>query len=91
MTESDVAKQALKLANRMKSMLAGRAPELVGATLAELLSTMLAGYFVYAADGKPDIIETQRLRETLLTEHIKAVRELIPVNEAIITGAPRRR
>jgi hypothetical protein len=90
MSEPDVAKRALKLANRIKPVLEGHEPELIAATLAELLSTLLAGHFVLADDGKPDIFETHKLRETLLTEHIKAVRELIPVNEAILTGAPRR-
>lgn len=66
-----------RLALSIKPFFAGKPPELVGATLAELLATFIAGHH-------PD------LREKILQLHFDAVRELIPVCEAeIFSVRPR--
>jgi hypothetical protein len=68
MTEPN-SKTALRLAARIRPMLAGYHPAEQGAALADLLAIWLAGY---PAD----------LREALLAHHIEQVRELVPANVA---------
>jgi hypothetical protein len=61
------------LVNRIKPLLAGKDPGVQGAVLADLLSMWIAGH--------PDFI-----REEMLTQHVDAVRALVPVNEKIMFG-----
>jgi hypothetical protein len=67
---------ALELMERVRPMFAGINPEIVGAVLADLLATLLAGHIV---DGDPKA--TRQLRKELLQFHILQVRRLIPINE----------
>lgn len=66
----DMPAEVLRIAERIKPLLAGREPEIQGAVLAELLSLWLAGHY----QGGEQLIDT------LLTHHIDHVRQLIPVN-----------
>lgn len=64
-----------ELTSRIHPMLAGRDPAVVGAVLADCVALLIAGH-VYV--GEPDATAT--LRGELLAAHIKAVRDLIPIN-----------
>lgn len=57
----------------IRPMLAGRDPSVQGAAMADLLAMWLAGH-------------APALREELLDEHLKVVRELIVVNEHLMFG-----
>jgi hypothetical protein len=72
------AEQVARIVEAIRPLLAGKPPPVQGAALADLLAIWLAGHF---ADTTGD---TTRLRETLLKEHVKAVRALIPENEKAI-------
>lgn len=65
-----------RLVEAIRPLLAGKAPPVQGAALADLLAVWLAGHMV---PGEP--AETQLLRDELLDAHISIVRKLIPVNE----------
>ena len=67
------AAEALALSREIRPFLARRGPELQGAILADLVSVWLAGH-------------APPLREIILADWIKAVRELIPASEAEIFG-----
>jgi hypothetical protein len=60
-----------KLVERVKPILAGQHPAVIGAAIADLLA-------ILAASTAPD------RREAFLAMHMAKVRELIPVNEAEI-------
>lgn len=64
--------EAMELVARMKPLLAGRAPLVQGAALADLLAIWIAGHAV--ADDKR---ETDKLRQDILRDHVRAVRKLI--------------
>jgi hypothetical protein len=68
------AVEAQRIANRIKPLLAGSSPEVMGAALAELLSLWLAGHY----QGGPELIER------MLELHIEVVRKLVPVNIKIL-------
>jgi hypothetical protein len=68
-------KKVEALSNKIRELFAGKEPDIIGATLADLLATLLAG-FIVEGDEK----ETNELREDMLTIHIEGVRKLIPVN-----------
>ena len=59
--------EALRLVNEIHPILAGHAPYVVGAALADLLATLLAGHF----GGTP--AKDKALREELLRMHLKMV------------------
>lgn len=63
-------------------LLAGHHPNVVGAALADLTATWLAGHIDLASKENTD-----RLRAELLEMHTEAVIKLIPVNEKILLGA----
>jgi hypothetical protein len=65
-------RQVLKLAQKIREMLAGKPASMQGAVLADLLAVWLAGCV-----EDPD---NEGLRELVLAAHIEAVRALIPVN-----------
>jgi hypothetical protein len=77
-------KRTLQLSASIHPLLSGHPPQVQGAALANLMATWLAGHYA-DSDG-----ETDQLRETLLAEHIEAVRRMIPVEAAAIHGATRR-
>jgi hypothetical protein len=72
------AEVAAKIAERAKPIFAGHSPEVQGAVLADLLALWLAGH------QTGDSASNAQLRNLLLTAHIEAVRELIPVNEQML-------
>jgi hypothetical protein len=75
MNSDELAYEAEALAARIAPLFAGRPPEVVGAALADLMSTLLAGH---QGPGAED------LRAELLARHIGIVLELVPINEAIL-------
>jgi hypothetical protein len=75
---SDTLQRVAQLTEDIGQLLYGHGPEVQAAVLADLLAMLLAGHIVV---GKPRV--TRELREGLLAEHLKYVRQLIPVNEEI--------
>lgn len=77
-------RDAMRLAGRIAPLLAGHSPEVVGAALADLLATWLAGH------RQSDRATTDALRSDLLSMHIGVVKALIPVNADMIRkhGSP---
>jgi hypothetical protein len=67
---------ATKLFDTIRVHLAGHDPAIQGAVLADLLALLLAGH---RGDGADEV------REVFLKEHIAIVRQLIPVNEAMLS------
>jgi hypothetical protein len=55
----------MRLSMMIRPLLAGRAPEVQGAVLGELVSLFIAGHH-------------PQLRDEILEQHIKLVRDLIP-------------
>jgi hypothetical protein len=70
---------ATMLANSIRPLFAGQSPDIIGAVLADLLATLLAGH---GLNG--DQKRTGELREKILLLHMEYVRKLIPVNEQAI-------
>lgn len=76
MTENDSDADVLlatDLAARIKPLLAGRGPGVQGAALVELVALHLAGH-------------PEQAREHVLTLHIDAVRQMVPVMEHELFG-----
>jgi hypothetical protein len=71
--------QAYALIEQIHRLFEGRDPSIIGAVLADVLSTWLAGHMI---EGNQKA--TDKLRRGMLEFHIKRVRELIPVNERAI-------
>lgn len=71
-----LASEAIKLAGEISPLLAGRDPEVVGATLAQLMAYLLAGHFARTRKA------TDQLREDLLDQWIETLFKLIPPTEA---------
>ena len=69
------------IVDRIRPELAGQAPELVGAVLAELVSLLVAGHIIPGDRGATD-----RLREELIAGFIRTVRGLVEVNHKILHG-----
>lgn len=74
-----VTREVNRLVDRVAPLLAGQPSEIQGAALADMLAIWLAGHIVYG-----DKRGTDRLRERLLREHLRAVRALVPVNAKAI-------
>jgi hypothetical protein len=68
---------------RIMPLLAGRAPGVQSAILADLLAIWLAGHQV-----EGDAEKTRKLRADLLAGHLTLVRQLAPVNAKIIGTTP---
>lgn len=68
-----------ELSRQIYPLFAGREPEVVGAVLADLLAILLVGF------------RDKKAREELLEIHIKAVRNLIVVNEGMLREHRRRK
>lgn len=64
-------REVVKLVNQIKRHLQGKGPELQGAALCDLLAMFIAGHHPI-------------LREDIIEIHLKAVRALVPVNEAAL-------
>jgi adenosyl cobinamide kinase/adenosyl cobinamide phosphate guanylyltransferase len=81
MIDANDARRANKIATeQFYPLLVGLDPGIQSAVLADCLATWLAGHQM------SDRAELERMREELLAEFIALVRELVPVNEAIIFG-----
>jgi hypothetical protein len=78
-------KQVEILSNQIRELFQGRQPDVIGATLADLLATLLAGFIV-----EDDEIETNKLREEMLAIHIDGVRKMIPANAREIHKKERK-
>lgn len=87
MSQADEAKA---LVTEISGILHGRDPNIVGAALADLLSMLLAGHFLFTDDGGISRKPTDKLREDLLLAHLEAVRKLLPVNEKMILARTKR-
>jgi hypothetical protein len=86
MTKSREAAELVdEIVQRIRPILAGNAPEVVGGALADLFSMFLAGHF----DEKGPA-ETAVLREQLISQWLDTVRQLIEPNEKIILARTRR-
>jgi hypothetical protein len=68
-----LSEDAVGIAARCHPILAGQHPAIQGGALADLVAMWLVGH---DAD----------VREALLVAHIQAVRELVPINEALLRG-----
>lgn len=69
------ADKVRELCERIRPILAGNGPEVIGATLCDLLAVLLAGYAV-----SDSVEETHKLREEILTHHIECLWELVTLN-----------
>jgi len=67
----------------IKKILAGRAPEVQGAILADLLAIWLAGHHI-AGDSPA----TRALRNDLLAMHLAGVEELVTINAKMLGTTP---
>ena len=80
------SRAALELMEEMRPLLAGKGAEVQSAALADLTSMWLAGMFLTNRQtGELNRRATDQMREDALKTFIKTVRELVPVNEEIIT------
>jgi hypothetical protein len=68
---------------QIRPLLAGRAPEVQGTVLADLLAIWLAGHHVA---GDEDA--TRKMRAELLSMHCTMVRELTSINAKIVGTTP---
>jgi hypothetical protein len=76
MTDEQVEK-VNALRQRVAPLFHGQSPDIVGAVLSDLVALLLAGH---QGAGVAE------LREALLALHIETVRNLIPINEALLLG-----
>jgi hypothetical protein len=83
MTDTPRIREIAAVVERIKPILMGRAPEIQGAILADLLATWLAGHHV---EGDEDA--TRKLRADLLAIHCGEVRNLVTVNAKILGTTP---
>jgi hypothetical protein len=73
-TLNEQARDVGKLVHVIRPILAGKDPNIVGAILADLTAIWIAGHRAASKE------ETDRLRDELLTMHIKAIELLIRSN-----------
>jgi hypothetical protein len=76
---------SLSLMEEIRPHLVGRGAEVQSAALADLTAMWLAGMFLTDMTGQIARRQTDKMREVALKAFIKTVKELVPVNEAIIT------
>jgi hypothetical protein len=74
-----------EIVEQVRPILAGHSPEVVGAALADLFATLLAGHF---DDRGP--VETAALREEIIARWLETARLLIKPNEQMILARHRR-
>jgi hypothetical protein len=82
-SETARTREIARVVERIKPILAGRPPEMIGAVLADLLAIWLAGHHVA---GDEDA--TRKLRAELLADHCFAVRQLTEINAKIMGTTP---
>jgi hypothetical protein len=77
---------SLSLMEEIRPHLVGRGAEVQSAALADLTAMWLAGMFLTDRQtGELKRGATDRMREVALKVFIKTVKELVPVNEELIT------
>jgi hypothetical protein len=77
---SDQAVETMQLVEAISPLLAGRAPEVQSAALADLVSMWLAGVFMLGDEAM-----TNEVREVMLEGFVATVKQLIPINEEGLT------
>jgi hypothetical protein len=78
-SSAEQAKEAMEIVERVRPIFAGKPPEVIGAALADLFATLLAGHF---DDRGP--AATAELREMLIGNWLETMRKLIEPNEQMI-------
>jgi len=81
-----LALESQRLMERIRPLLAGQKSEVVAGALADLLAIWLASHRLRNDAGTIDAKATDKLRASLLRQHMAAVRELVPPNAAILYG-----
>ena len=76
----DELREAESIVARIRPLLSGRRPAVVGAALADLTAMWLTGHHVPG-----DRADTAALREELLTMHARLVRDLVALQESGVT------
>lgn len=71
------------IVEQARAALAGHPAHIQGAVLADLLATWLGGHIIHDSPA-----ETDALRDRLLALHVGVVRQLVPINAAVIHGRP---
>jgi hypothetical protein len=85
MDSSAAAKLSQKLCAKIAPLLAGNDPAVQSAALADLSAMWIAGHFV------PNSVSgTKELRKELLREHVKLIRQLVPLNEQKLLAGLRK-
>jgi hypothetical protein len=79
---TDDVRTILAIVKRIRPLLAGNPAEIQGAVLADLLAMWLAGHHVPG-----DQRATADLRREVLSVHLRALGELVPVNAKMIGTA----
>jgi hypothetical protein len=82
-TDTPRIREIAAVVERIKPILMGRPPEIIGGILADLLAIWLAGHHV---EGDEDA--TRTMRADLLAIHCGAVRNLVTVNAKILGTTP---
>jgi hypothetical protein len=85
MTVRDRVNESGEIVEQVRPILAGHSPEVIGAALADLFATLLAGHF----DDR-GAVETAELREEIMATWIETARRLIKPNEQMILARHRR-
>jgi hypothetical protein len=75
MSDMSEADEVVALVAAVRPLLVGKAKEVQGAALADLVSIWLAGHVV-----RGDQKATDRWRKDILAMHVETVRLLIPIN-----------
>jgi hypothetical protein len=76
-------REVAALVGKIRPFLAGHAPEVQGAVLADLLAVWLAGHHTAG-----DADASRKFRADLLDVHCRAVRQLVEVNAKIMGTEP---
>jgi hypothetical protein len=83
---SEWSRASMELMEEIRPFLIGKGPEVQSAALADLTAMWLAGMFLTDRQtGELNRRETDKMREVSLRVFIKTVKELVPVNEEMIT------
>jgi hypothetical protein len=81
----NIGREVQRLGDQIRPMLGGVDPVIQSAVLAALVSLYLAGHFI---GGDP--AATEKMREELLGEFVKLVRQLVPISERQILAGVRK-
>jgi hypothetical protein len=79
-----------RLVDTIRPFFAGVDPMVVGAALADLLSILLASHVIKDDADEIQRDQTDEMREEMIENFLRAVRNLTPVNEKIIHEKPKQ-